>query len=117
MEEPFVIEVNYKGVERAFEARLQVFGYSHRFHVDVEGVEVLFERDEEGSYRAMAPQLPENAPEGMERGTAGRSSGFWRRGGVGDARRWPLVYAFCVGKRTREDATDLRSASAGGCFF
>jgi hypothetical protein len=71
MEEPFVIEVNYKGVERAFEARLQVFGYSHRFHVDVEGVEVLFERDEEGSYRAMAPQLPENAPEGMERGTAG----------------------------------------------
>lgn len=55
MEEPFVIDVNYKGMARAFEARLQVYGYSHRFHVDVGGVEILFERDEEGSYRAMVP--------------------------------------------------------------
>ena len=71
MDEPFVIELDYKGVARAFEARLTVFGYSHRFHVDVEGMEVLFERDEEGSYRAMVPQMPENAPERMERGMAG----------------------------------------------
>jgi hypothetical protein len=55
MDEPFIIAVNYKGVGREFEARLQVFGYSHRFHVAVEGVEVLFERDEEGSYRAIVP--------------------------------------------------------------
>lgn len=53
MDEPFVITVNYKGVEREFEARLQVFGYSHRFHVAVDGTEVLFERDEEGNYRAL----------------------------------------------------------------
>jgi hypothetical protein len=58
MDEPFVITVNYKGVEKEFGARLQVFGYSHRFHVDVEGTEVLFERDEEGRYRAILP--PEN---------------------------------------------------------
>ena len=45
MDEPFVIELDYKGVARAFEARLMVFGYSHRFQVDVEGMEVLFERD------------------------------------------------------------------------
>ena len=58
MDEPFVITVNYKGVEKEFGARLQVFGYSHRFHVDVEGTEVLFERDEEGRYRAILPQPP-----------------------------------------------------------
>jgi hypothetical protein len=57
MDEPFVITLNYKGAEREFRARLQVFGYSHRFHVDVEGTEVLFERDEEGSYRALVPPL------------------------------------------------------------
>ena len=64
MDEPFVITVNYKGVEREFEAKLQVFGYSHRFHVAVDGTEVLFERDEEGNYRALLPPSdnPENVP-------------------------------------------------------
>jgi len=66
MEEPFVITVNYKGVEREFEARLQVFGYSHRFHVAIDGVEVLFERDEEGSYRAILP--PENVGKAPDTG-------------------------------------------------
>jgi hypothetical protein len=55
MEEPFIISANYKGADREFEGRLQVFGYSHRFHVDVDGTEVLFERDEEGNYRAIVP--------------------------------------------------------------
>jgi hypothetical protein len=59
MNEPFHITVNYKGADREFEASLQVFGYSHRFHVAVEGTDVLFERDEEGNYRAIIP--PENA--------------------------------------------------------
>ena len=58
MDEPFIITVNYKGIEREFEARLQVLGYTHRFHVAVEGTETLFERDEEGNYRAIIP--PEN---------------------------------------------------------
>jgi len=58
MDEPFIITVNHNGAERAFEASLRVFGYSHRFHVIVEGTEVLFERDEEGNYRAIIP--PEN---------------------------------------------------------
>jgi hypothetical protein len=58
MDEPFLIPVNYKGTEREFEASLQIFGFSHRFHVSVEGTDTLFERDEEGHYRAIVP--PEN---------------------------------------------------------
>ena len=58
MDEPFIIPVNYKGAEMQFEASLQIFGYSHRFHVSVEGTDTLFERDEEGRYRAIIP--PEN---------------------------------------------------------
>lgn len=34
---------------------LQVFGHSHRFVVTVSGTEVIFERDEEGHYRAVLP--------------------------------------------------------------
>jgi hypothetical protein len=78
MEEPFIITVSYKGGEKEFEARLQVFGYSHRFHVDIEGTEVIFERDEEGHYRAILPQpplpqLPENGGRTPE--NSGRASG------------------------------------------
>ena len=64
MNEPFSIPLNYKGIDRNFEATLQVLGYTHRFRVEVDGVEVIFERDEEGSYRAIVPpetqgKLPE----------------------------------------------------------
>lgn len=55
MDEPFLIAVEHKGTQREFEARLQVLGFTHRFLVDVDGTEVFFERDEEGSYRAIIP--------------------------------------------------------------
>ena len=58
MDDSFFLTVNVRGVERQFTASLHVFGYTHRFHVDVDGTEVLFERDEEGNYRAIVP--PEN---------------------------------------------------------
>lgn len=55
MTEPFIITVTYKGEERNFEAQLQTSGYTHRFIVGVEGIEVFFEWDEEGRYRAVIP--------------------------------------------------------------
>ncbi len=55
MDEPFIITITYKGAEQGFTAILQVLGYTHRFHVSVEGIEVIFERDEEGQYRAVIP--------------------------------------------------------------
>lgn len=55
MDEPFLLPVLYRGIEREFETTLQVLGYIHRFRVEVEGVGVFFERDEEGRYRGIIP--------------------------------------------------------------
>jgi hypothetical protein len=59
MEDVFTITVPYKGEEREFEAQLQMTGYTHRFKVMIEGMEVHFEPDEERQYRAIIP--PEQA--------------------------------------------------------
>ena len=55
MDEPFFLTVQYKGAERAYEATFQVLGYTHRFNVDIDGTMVIYERDEEGAYRAIIP--------------------------------------------------------------
>jgi hypothetical protein len=60
MEDPFIITVSYKGQDRDFEAELLQMGYTHKFHVIVEGADLFFERDEEGRYRAI---LQENLEE------------------------------------------------------
>jgi hypothetical protein len=59
MEEPIVITVPWRGGEREFLLELQPMGYTHRFRVEIEGVEVFFEPDEERRYRAMI--VPEKA--------------------------------------------------------
>ena len=61
MDEPFIISVFYKGKKWDFEARLQKWGFSHRFLIEVAGIPLVFERDEEGSYRAVL--FPETARE------------------------------------------------------
>ena len=61
MDEPFTISVFYKGKKLDFEARFQKWGFSHRFLVEVQGIPLFFERDEEGSYRAVL--FPETARE------------------------------------------------------
>lgn len=53
MEEGFKLPVVYKGQEREFEATLITTGYTHRFHVDIDGVGLYFEPDEERNYRAI----------------------------------------------------------------
>ena len=53
MEESFKLPVTYKNKELEFEAKLLAFGYVHKFHIDIDGVEVLFEPDEESNYRAI----------------------------------------------------------------
>ncbi|WP_127125055.1 hypothetical protein [Pseudoflavitalea rhizosphaerae] len=47
------IPVTWKGKELSFPARLQQTGYTHRILVDVDGVEIVLEPDEEKNYRAM----------------------------------------------------------------
>ena len=59
MEDPFIITVTYKGQDRDFEAELLQMGYTHKFHVIIEEVDLYFERDEERNYRAI---LGEDTP-------------------------------------------------------
>jgi hypothetical protein len=56
MEEIVHIPVEYRGVEHEFEARLQVWQYGYRFFVPVDGVELMFERDDSGNHRAVVPE-------------------------------------------------------------
>ena len=53
MEQTFIIPVIYEGEETDFEASFQPYGYTYRIAVDLFGTRVLFEPDEEGSYRAL----------------------------------------------------------------
>lgn len=53
MNEPFDLSVLFKGEELLFPAQLLQFGYTHKFKVAVNGMEVHFEPDEERNYRAI----------------------------------------------------------------
>jgi len=53
MEQTFFIPVIYEGEEIDFEASFQPYGYTYRIAVDLFGTSILFEPDEEGSYRAL----------------------------------------------------------------
>lgn len=55
MEEPFVLEVDYKEIMHEYPAQLQMIGFTHRFIVTLPMLDLWFERDEEGSYRAIVP--------------------------------------------------------------
>lgn len=55
MEEPFTITVSYKGKEHDYTAQLHVRGYSYHIRVLVDGMDVDYERDDEGAFRAMLP--------------------------------------------------------------
>jgi len=53
MEDGFELSVTYNGKELLFPAQLIRFGYAYRIQVDVNGVMVSFERDEERNWRAL----------------------------------------------------------------
>lgn len=61
MEEPFILEVDYKGTTLEVPAQLQLLGYLPRFVVSLPQSDVWFERDEEGAFRAILP--PDAPPE------------------------------------------------------
>ena len=59
MPEHFLLSVQYKGQEWQFESELNVFGYTHKISVNVNGTPIIFEPDEERNYRAVFPD-PDN---------------------------------------------------------
>jgi hypothetical protein len=56
MEQTVEIPVTVRGEERTFSGRVQASQYSLRFLVDVDGTEVIFERDDAGEFRAILPE-------------------------------------------------------------
>jgi hypothetical protein len=52
MAESIEIPVTFRGQELSFKAELQKLGYIYRIQVDVNGANVAFEREEEGSFKA-----------------------------------------------------------------
>ena len=57
MNESFIIPVVYEGEERQLECTLIITAYVHKFHINVDGVGVYFEPDEERNYRAMLDEV------------------------------------------------------------
>ena len=55
MDEPFILEVDHNGRQLQFETRLLRLGYIYKFSVVVDETEIMFERDEEGGFRAIVP--------------------------------------------------------------
>ena len=53
MDEPFTISIIYQGREFSYEAWLVTLGYTHKFFVMINGMEVIYEPDEERNYRAI----------------------------------------------------------------
>jgi len=53
MNKPFILELTFQNKTYELEAGFQRYGYIHRIAVIIDNIPVLFEPDEEGSYRAL----------------------------------------------------------------
>jgi hypothetical protein len=56
MEQTVEIPVTIRDTEWLFTARVQAWQYGLRFLVDIDGVEVILERDDVGEFRAILPE-------------------------------------------------------------
>ena len=56
----FDIDIKHEGNVRTFHGTFGKYGYSYRFTIDVEGVAVIFEPDEERNLRAIVPSAGQN---------------------------------------------------------
>ncbi|PXW17782.1 hypothetical protein C8D70_101104 [Chryseobacterium sp. CBTAP 102] len=53
--EEFEVPVTYKGKDMIFNGKLATFSYGYKLYVDVNGIEVIIERDDHGDLRALLP--------------------------------------------------------------
>ena len=53
MGEIFELEIEHNGKLQIFEGELRTLGYTHKIYIDVNGVAVIFEPDEERNFRAI----------------------------------------------------------------
>ena len=63
MDESFELPVFYNNKEILLPAQLHQYGYTYKIEVDVNGIAVFFERDEEKNWRAILdPSSVDNNP-------------------------------------------------------
>jgi len=62
MEHYFELPVVYKNEELLFNGRLATFAYHYKFYINVNGQELIFERDDEANLRAIAPDAALTPP-------------------------------------------------------
>ncbi len=53
MEDEFNIDLELDGRQYSFSVKLAKSGYSFKFHVLIDGIDVVYEPDEERNYRAI----------------------------------------------------------------
>jgi hypothetical protein len=68
MEESLEIPVTYRGEELSFPCQVVRTGYAYAFQVEVAGLPVTFEPDEEGRYRAAVGASPEREARRLDAG-------------------------------------------------
>ena len=61
MDDDLEVPVTYKNQELIFNAKFVQFGYSYKFEVDVNGIIVFFEPDEERNFRAIIAPMNDHA--------------------------------------------------------
>ncbi len=66
MEESFIVEVEIEGKEYCFEGRLVTVGYTHKFLVLINSLEVSYEPDEERNYRAILNEADQGKVTGSD---------------------------------------------------
>lgn len=66
MDEAFELEVLYKGKKYEFETKLVLTGYTYQFHTTVQGAAVIFERDDEANFRAIAAHADEKSAKALD---------------------------------------------------
>jgi len=54
MEHYFEIPVSHEGEDQLLKGRLVTFGYDYTFYIVVKGEELVFEKDEQGDFRAVS---------------------------------------------------------------
>lgn len=59
MEEEFKLPLTFKGQEMELDCVFRKLGYTYKISVTVSGKEILFEPDEEGSFRAALANIHE----------------------------------------------------------
>ncbi len=61
MEDTFQIPVTYQGKELQFDAQLLQLGYTRKIQVDVYGVIIFLEKDDEANYRAVLANVKDES--------------------------------------------------------